>query len=107
MEYKVQFVDEKAKKEFEKISKSEDKELKHHLERAFNDLLKNPFCGICIPKKLIPKQYIRKYRIKNIWKYNLPGAWRLLYSIESDKVSVISIILEWLDHKNYKRRFKY
>jgi hypothetical protein len=68
---------------------------------------KNVFCGIQIPKNLIPKEYTRKYGVRNLWKYNLPNAWRLLYSIEGRDVKIISIILEWLDHKNYERRFKY
>ncbi|MDI6708812.1 MAG: hypothetical protein QME47_07005, partial [Candidatus Thermoplasmatota archaeon] len=30
---------------------------------------------------LIPKEYIEKYSIDNLWKYNMPKAWRLLYSV--------------------------
>jgi len=37
----------------------------------------------------------------------LPDAWRLLYSIENQEILVVSIILEWMDHKNYERTFKY
>jgi hypothetical protein len=70
-------------------------------------LKENPFCGIAIPKRLIPKIYIRKYGINNLWKYNLPGAWRLLYSIAGNRVKIVAIILEWLSHKEYERRFKY
>lgn len=29
-------------------------------------IIQNPFCGIQIPKKLIPKVYIKKYKIKNL-----------------------------------------
>jgi hypothetical protein len=55
----------------------------------------------------MPKEYIKKYGIENLWKYNLPNAWRLLYSVARDEVMVISIVLEWLPHKKYERRFKY
>jgi len=101
---KIQFCNENVKKSFEKL---DDFELKKFLERAFEDIEKNVFCGIQIPKKLIPKEYVQKYKIKNLWKYNLPDAWRLIYSVESDKICVLSIILEWMDHKEYERRFKY
>ncbi|MFH1501220.1 MAG: hypothetical protein ABIE22_04720 [archaeon] len=106
---KIQFVNEKVKKAFEKLDKSEtsDQELKKFIERAFSDICENAFCGIQIPKRLIPETYLKKYRVKNLWKYNLPGAWRLLYSIESNQISVISIILEWVDHKEYEKRFNY
>jgi Txe/YoeB family toxin of Txe-Axe toxin-antitoxin module len=109
MESKIQFVDERIKKAFEKLSTGnhEEKEIRHFIERAFEDISKNPFCGIQIPKRLIPEEYLKKFNLRNLWKYNLPNAWRLIYSIESNKICLISIVLEWLDHKEYERRFKY
>ena len=53
------------------------------------------------------KQYIQKYNIDNLWKYDLPNAWRLIYTIETDKIKIINIILEWFNHKNYEKKFKY
>ena len=63
--------------------------------------------GIQIQKKLIPKEYITKYEIDNLWKYNLPNAWRLIYTVANNKVTVLSIVLEWMTHKEYEKRFKY
>lgn len=102
---KVQFADNKTKKAYEKLNKHDD--LHKYISRAIKDLEENAFCGVQIPKKIIPKEHKVKYEIANLWKYNLPNAWRLLYSIESDGVVIISIILEWTNHKNYERRFKY
>ncbi|MEM5815736.1 MAG: hypothetical protein QXL14_01680 [Candidatus Aenigmatarchaeota archaeon] len=102
----VVFADEKLKETFEKL-KEKDPTLHKFIARAINDLKENPFCGIAIPKRLIPKFYIQRYGINNLWKYNLPGAWRLLYSIAGNRVSIIAIILEWLSHKEYERKFKY
>ncbi|MBI2653564.1 hypothetical protein HYX02_02010 [Candidatus Woesearchaeota archaeon] len=96
---KIQFADEKVKKAFEELSHSDERGLYNWLVQAFKNIEGNAFCGIQIPKKLIPKEYLKKYNIHNLWKYNLPNAWRLLYSIESNGIIVISIILEWLDHK--------
>ena len=109
MKSRVVFADAKLKKAFEglKGSRTEDKELYKQLRRAFEDLQKNAFCGIQIPKKQIPKEYTRKYQIDNLWKYNLPNAWRLIYSVAADKVVVISIVIEWMNHKKYEKRFKY
>ena len=106
---KIKFVNKNLMKSFEKLrnSKGDQKKLYQFLVRAFKDIENDAFCGIQIPKKLIPKEYIKKYNIKNVWKYNLPNAWRLLYSIESEGIVVISIILEWMKHKDYERRFKY
>ncbi len=100
----VQFVNEKVKEAFEKLT---DLNLKKFIERAFWDIKSNPFCGIQIPKKQIPQEYIKKFDIHNVWKYNLPNAWRLIYSIKGGEVIIITIILEWMDHKEYERRFRY
>ena len=103
----VKFVDKKLQEAFNKLEKSNEKLLYKWLIRAFGDIEENAFCGIQVPKKLIPKEYIVKYNVKNLWKYDLPMGWRLLYSIESGEILVVSIIIEWLDHKSYERRFKY
>jgi mRNA-degrading endonuclease RelE of RelBE toxin-antitoxin system len=100
----VQFANKKIENAFDKLT---DNNLKRFLERAFKDIENNPFCGVQIPKRLIPKEYIIKHNIRNVWKYDLPGAWRLIYSIDGGKAIIITIILEWMDHKEYERRFKY
>jgi len=43
-----------------------------------NNIEKNAFCGIQISKRLIPEAYAKK-GIKNLWKYDLPRGWRLMY----------------------------
>jgi Txe/YoeB family toxin of Txe-Axe toxin-antitoxin module len=83
----------------------EDKNLHKWISRAIDDLEEDAFCGIQIPKRLIPQVYIDKYGIDNLWKYDLPKGWRLLYSVANDEVCILSIILEWIDHKDYERRF--
>ena len=102
----VKFVDQNLKNSFERLRESEDS-LYKFLIRAFEDIEMNAFCGIQIPKRLIPKEYLKKYNVKNLWKYNLPDAWRLIYSIERGDIIVVSIILEWMNHKSYEKRFNY
>jgi Txe/YoeB family toxin of Txe-Axe toxin-antitoxin module len=103
---KVIFGDNSTEKEFNELD--ENDEIKRYLKRAIKDIQENAFCGIPIPKKLIPKEYIQKYGINNLWKYDLPDGWRVVYSITTPtKVEIISIILEWFDHTNYERRFHY
>ncbi|MBS3100144.1 hypothetical protein J4463_02920 [Candidatus Pacearchaeota archaeon] len=88
-----------------KEGKFEEKQLSEFIDRAINDLKINPFCGIKIPRRLWPKEYIQNYEITNLWKYNLPNSWRLAYTIVSDEIKIVSIILEWMTHKEYERRF--
>ena len=105
----VAFISQKIKKEFEELEKGkfEDKKLYEFILRAINDLKSNPSCGTKISKVLWPAEYIKNYKITNLWKYDLPNAWRLIYTIEADEVRIMNFILEWMDHKNYERRFGY
>jgi len=57
----------------------EEKEIFNLLNSAFDMIAKDPFCGIQVPKRLIPKLYITKYGIDNLWKYNFHKNWRLMY----------------------------
>jgi len=108
-ESKIIFIDERTKISFEKLrdsNKTEDNEIYVWLNHAFSAIEGNAFCGIQIPKRLIPKEY-GKYNLGNLWKYNLPKRWRLLYSITGSDVIILSTVIEWLSHKEYERRFGY
>lgn len=106
----IRFGDEKVKRAYLQLEEStfQERQLKRWIERALEDIEKDAFCGIQIKKRLIPKEYYERFgSIDNLWKYNLPNAWRILYTIKRDEIVVLSIILEWLIHKEYERRFKY
>jgi Txe/YoeB family toxin of Txe-Axe toxin-antitoxin module len=105
---KIIFGDERLRKEFERLKETNEKEIYVQLVKAFNNLKENAFCGIQIPKRLIPKEYETKFgKLGNLWKYNLPNAWRLIYTIKNNNIEVLSILLEWMDHKEYERKFGY
>lgn len=105
----IRFADEGLKTAFYSLQDGDDSErqLFTKLERALSEIEMNAFCGIQLHKNLIPKEYQTKYSIRNLWKYNLPLGWRLLYSIEREDLTIVSVILEWFDHKDYERRFNY
>lgn len=102
----VVFANDKIEKEFDSLDKND--ELKKHINRAIDEIKNNAFCAIPLPKRLIPKDYIQKFGVTNLWKYDLPNGWRLVYSIMSpDKIEILAIILEWFNHPEYERRFHY
>jgi Txe/YoeB family toxin of Txe-Axe toxin-antitoxin module len=105
----VSFGDKSIEEDYEtlKEGKFEDKRLYEFIERAIKDLKENPTCGIKIPKKIWPAVYIKKFDIANLWKYDLPNGWRLIYTIKTDEIMILSVILEWFDHQDYERRFNY
>lgn len=106
---RIFFAEDKLKNSFEELKngKTEEKELYKQIKQALDNLKINAFSGIQIPKRLIPSVYISKYGIENLWKYDLPRGWRLLYSVGRNGIEILSIILEWMDHKEYEKRFKY
>ncbi len=103
---KVIFVDETLENSFNELSEKEP--LKKALIKAIKEIKENVFCGRNVKKKLIPKELINKYKINNLWIYNLPFAWRLLYSITPSKdIKIIAALLDWMNHKDYERLFKF
>jgi Txe/YoeB family toxin of Txe-Axe toxin-antitoxin module len=103
---KVKFISEKLEKEFEGLN--EEDPIKKGIKRAINDLRQDAFFGIQIPKRLFPKEYIAKYNITNLWKYDLPKGWRLLYTVTSEnQIQIVSAILEWHSHPDYEKKFHY
>ncbi|MDD3178390.1 MAG: hypothetical protein PHR26_02630 [Candidatus ainarchaeum sp.] len=63
---KVVFIDNKIEKIFYKLDDNDP--IKKSIIKAIKELKQNAFSGIQIPKKLIPKEYIKKYKINNLWK---------------------------------------
>ena len=108
-----------AKEEFDKLNNtvgeeiakgvinSDHQTLFNSIKQKIEFLKANPQYGIHIAKNKIPKEYLIKYDASNLWKVNLSGAWRMLYTIRGSEVEIISLILDILDHKNYDNKFGY
>lgn len=90
----------------EKNSKFHNQLLKA-IEREKDNLLIDMHRGIQIPKSQIPKEYIDNYGVTNLWKINLPDYWRMLYTIVGNEFEIISILLEFMNHKEYDKKFGY
>jgi hypothetical protein len=105
----VAFFTTKLKADFESLreGRSEEKTLHNDLCLAFDALKSNPANGTRIPKRIWPKFYKKHYRITNLWKRNLPSGWRLTYTIKAEDEKIICMVLEWMTHKEYNRRFGY
>jgi hypothetical protein len=74
------------------------------------DLIKaNPHYGEPIGKNLIPKEYVEKYGITNLFRVELPMFWRMFYTLTNDEseVEIIAFVLDIIDHKSYNKKFGY
>lgn len=105
----ITFISKNVQEEYEALStgKFEDKGLHKGITRAMEEIKNNPLRYTRVPEQLIPEKYMHEYGIKALWKYDLPDGWRLLYTVTGNEIKIVSIILEWLDHKAYERRFSY
>jgi len=89
------------------IASSDHQTLLRSVQQKIEFLKVNPQYGIHVPKDRIPKDYIVKYDVNNLWKVNLAGAWRMIYTIRGSDVEVISFVLDIFNHKDYEKKFGY
>jgi len=103
---KVVFVDGSLEKLFNELNRADP--VKKALIRAINNLQEDAFSGRNVKKNLIPRSLIQKYGLNNLWIYNLPDGWRMLYVLTpSEEVQIIAVILDWMNHKDYEKLFKF
>jgi len=89
------------------ITSSDHQTLLNSIKQKIDLLKANPEYGVHIPKDRIPKEYIKIYDVNNLWKINLSGAWRMIYTIQGSEVEIISLILDIINHMDYEKKFKY
>jgi plasmid maintenance system killer protein len=53
------------------------------------------------------EHYQKKHGIENLWKLNVSQDWRLVYTVVSKGVEIVSFILDIMDHKRYDKTFGY
>lgn len=82
---------------------SEEMQLMNSIRQKIELVRSNPVYGIRMPKSKIPKEL----DVSNLFKVELTGYWRMIYSLEGNKVEVIAFILYIIDHPTYDKIFKY
>ena len=110
--------DEEAYKEYlelqEAVSerkKSKKKPTYEQLLTSINSALKNIKAnyryGDLIPRRNISETTIQRYGTDKIFRVELVGYWRLLYTLIGDELKIIAFILEYMDHDKYNKIFGY
>ena len=77
------------------------------IDREIGNLKIDPQKGKHIPRRNIPKQAVMRYKTDKLWKLDLVGFWRMVYTITGDNVKIITFILEIMDHDEYNKVFGY
>ena len=82
---------------------TQEMQLLKAIKQKRNFIKANPFQGDNIGKKKIPESY----NVNNLWRVELTGFWRMLYTIKGDQIEIICFVLDILDHKIYNKKFNY
>jgi mRNA-degrading endonuclease RelE of RelBE toxin-antitoxin system len=90
---------------FDKIPESEPR--KKELRAIFKTLKDNYLSGNKIPHKQWPHQYIKKYNIMNLWRFEMKSGWRLIYTIIAENDTISVCVIEAFSHDDYEKRFNY
>ena len=102
-QYRV-LVSEEAVRARRRLSDTQVRKLLWWRERLSRD----PTVGDSIRKDLIPQSLRRAYDVDNLWRLELPDAWRVLYTIAAQPgLEPEVLILRILPHKEYDRLFGY
>lgn len=86
-----------------------EKTILNAITKKIEIIKSNPHYGNPIAKKLIPKEYIERYEISNLFRIELPNYWRMLYSLidGETKIEIIAFVIDVLDHSSYNKKFGY
>lgn len=106
---RVLFADDKLEAEFNRLSDKDP--IKKGVMRAVKEIDADLNVG-----RLITKDTHNKARIKSLLKmhdadnlriYNLPTAWRLIYTVtKSQEIKLVALILDWMSHKDYEKMLR-
>ena len=77
------------------------------INRTIDLLSENPYLWEYIPKKYITKKLFEQYDTNKIFRVEIVGYWRLLYTLIGKETHIIAFILEFMDHKSYDKKFNY
>lgn len=104
-----------AKEEFEELNRlageqnekgitnSEEIQLIKSIQQKADLIKENPLYGNNIPKKQIPKSLA----VSNLFRVELSGRWRMLYTLEGNQIEIVAFVLYVVDHPSYDRLFGY
>lgn len=104
---------EEAEKAYMLLRDNSDSKLDGMILKAIDkkaELIKiNTHYGEPVAKNLIPKEYILKYNVTNLFRIELPAFWRMLYTLKNDEkeIEIIAFVMDVINHKEYNKKFNY
>lgn len=85
----------------------EDDEVKRWIYAMKDILLENRMAGEGVQKNIIPRYYLDKYGVDNLYRYRFPKGFRACYTVSCIDEIWYASILEVMTHPEYEDRFGY
>jgi len=101
------FLQERVEQGIKSRGKPTYEQLLNSINKTLENLKNNPTYGVLVPRKYLSKKVITKYGTDKIFRVELIGYWRLLYTLIGDEIKIIAFILEYLNHDDYNKLFEY
>ncbi len=99
---RVVFINDKLENIFNRLPAGDP--LKKGMIKAIQDIRRDCQTGELVKKgSVILKNYKKRYGIDNLRIYDLPLAYRLMYTVTPGKIEIVSVILNWITHKDYDK----
>lgn len=68
----------------------------------------NPYAGEKVTRRLTPRYYRYTFKVLFVYRYEAPQAHRFIYTLDTKKGEPVGVrIIDFLNHKEYERMFKY
>jgi len=89
----------------------EYKSILNSIDKKKDLIIANPLYGDKVRKELIPKEYVEKYQINNLYRVELSDYWRMEYTLvnspEGEVIEVIAFVLDIMNHDKYNKKQGY
>ena len=86
---------------------TDEMQLLRSIRQKIDFIKANPFYVDPIAEKLIPEEYKKLYGTINLFRVELSGFWRMLYTLKGDKIEIVAFVLDIIDHPTYDKKFGY
>jgi hypothetical protein len=86
---------------------SDNDPVKIKVDQVKNEMKQDRNLGDYIKKKPWPKKYVKTHEVTNLYRLEIGGNHRLIYTIRGRKEDKVYQLLDLLTHKEYDRLFGY
>jgi len=77
------------------------------IENGLDVLRANMLAGEKVERRKWPREYVRQYGIRNLFRFDLDRNHRLTYTIVAEEMRKVVCVIEVMDHRTYNQRFGY